>query len=74
MSIESKFVHGDIVKVIPTGETGTVRGVRESDNRYVYGVQLGENAATETEVAEDTLELVKKANDDETGFAIRYIS
>jgi hypothetical protein len=74
MSIESKFAHGDIVKVIPTGETGTGKGVRESDNRYVYGVQLGENAATETDVAEDKLELVKKANDDETGFAIRYIS
>jgi hypothetical protein len=74
MSIASKFAHGDLVKVISTGETGTVKGVRESGHRYFYGVQLGEETAADTDVPEGELELVKKANDDETGFAIRYIS
>jgi hypothetical protein len=37
-------------------------------------VQLGGGRATETAVTEDALELVKIANDDETGFAVRYIS
>jgi hypothetical protein len=31
-------------------------------------------AATETAVSEDALELLKIVNDDETGFAVRYIS
>jgi hypothetical protein len=74
MSIPGKFAHGDLVKVISTGETGTVKVLRESEHRYVYGVQLSEETATETNIPEDELELVKKANDDETGFAIRYIS
>lgn len=63
MSMSRKFAHDDVVKVIETGETG-----------FVYGVQLGGGPATETAVPEDALELVKIANDDETGFAVRYIS
>ena len=35
---------------------------------------LAEARATETGVPEDELELVKIANDVETGFAVRYIS
>jgi hypothetical protein len=74
MSTSRKFAHDDIVKVIDTGETGIVKSFQEDGNGYVYGVQLGGGPATETAVPEDALELVKIANDDETGFAVRYIS
>lgn len=66
-------MHDDIVKVIKSGETGTVKEVRQSDQGYIYGVKLS-TAGGQIDVAEDELELVKIANDDETGFAIRYIS
>jgi hypothetical protein len=74
MSTSRKLAHDDIVKVIKTGETGIVKSFHEDENGYVYGVQLGGGPATETAVPEDALELVKIANDDETGFAVRYIS
>jgi hypothetical protein len=74
MSISRKFAHDDIVKVIETGETGIIKSFHQDENGFVYGVQLGRGAATETGVPEDELELVKIANDDETGFAVRYIS
>jgi hypothetical protein len=73
MSISRKFAHDDIVKVIETGESGIVKSFHEDKSGYVYGVQLG-GGPTETAVPEDALELVKIANDDETGFAVRYIS
>ncbi len=73
MSTSRKFAHDDIVKVVKTGETGIVKSFHEDENGCVYGVQLGE-PAIETAVPEDSLELVKIANDDETGFAVRYIS
>ncbi len=72
MSISRKFAHDDIVKVIETG--GIIKSFHQDENGFVYGVQLGRGAATETGVPEDELELVKIANDDETGFAVRYIS
>jgi hypothetical protein len=56
-----------------SGKTGRVKGVRLMGSTNVYQVQLGE-AAAQMDVPEDELELVKKANDDETGYAIRYIS
>jgi hypothetical protein len=74
MSISRKFAHDDIVKVIETGETGIIKSFHQDENGFVYGVQLGRGPATETPVPEDGLELVKIANDDETGFAVRYIS
>jgi hypothetical protein len=74
MSTSRKFAHDDIVKVIETGETGIVKSFHEHENGNVYGVQLGGKQAAETAVPEDALELVKIANEDETGFAIRYIS
>jgi hypothetical protein len=74
MSPSRKFAHDDIVKVIETGETGIVKSCHEDENGYAYGVQLGIGPAAETAVPEDALELVKIANDDETGFAVRYIS
>jgi hypothetical protein len=74
MSTSGKFAHDDIVKVVETGETGIVKSFHEDENGYVYGVQLGGKPAIETAVPEDALELVKIANDDETGFAVRYIS
>ncbi len=74
MSPSRKFAHDDIVKVIETGETGIVKSFREDECGYVYGVLFGGGQAAETAVREDALALVKIANDDETGFAIRYIS
>jgi hypothetical protein len=74
MSISRKFAHDDIVKVIKTSETGIIKSFHPDENGFVYGVQLGRGSATETGVPEDGLELVKIANDDETGFAVRYIS
>ena len=74
MSTSRKFAHDDIVKVIETGETGIVKSVHEDENGAVYGVQLAGGPATETVVPEDALELVKIANEDETGFDLRYIS
>ena len=74
MSTSRKFAHDDIVKVMETGETGIVKSFHEDKDGYVYGVQLGGGPATETAVPEDALALVKIANDDETGIAVRYIS
>jgi hypothetical protein len=73
MSTSRKFAHDDVVKVIETGETGIIKSFHEDESGYVYGVQLA-GRPTETTVPEDALELVKIANDDETGFAVRYIS
>jgi hypothetical protein len=74
MSTSGRFAHDDLVRVIKTDEKGTVKGVRQANHGYVYQVQLGEIEGTEIEVPEEGLELVEKANDDETGFHIRYIS
>jgi len=68
-----KFVHDDIVQ-IKAGQSGTVKEVHQSGNGYIYGVQLRTDAAVQIDVPEDELQLVKIANDEETGFAIRYIS
>jgi hypothetical protein len=68
-----KFVHDDIVTV-KAGQIGTVKEVHQSGTGYVYGVQLRTATAVQIDVAEDELQLVKIANADETGFAIRYIS
>jgi hypothetical protein len=74
MSTSRKFAHGDVVKVIETGELGIIKSFHQNENGFVYGVQLGRGPAIETAVSEDALELVKTANDDGTGFAVRYIS
>ena len=55
MSISRKFAHDDIVRVMETGETGTIKSFYQYENGFVYGVQLGRGAATETGVPEDSL-------------------
>jgi hypothetical protein len=74
MNTSPKFAHADIVKVIATGETGTVKTVHESGHGHVYTLQLTGDATTDLDAPEDEIELVRRANEDETGFAIRYIS
>jgi hypothetical protein len=60
--------------VIQTGQIGTVKEVRQTAKGYVYGIQLRADAGGHVEVPEGEMELTKIANDDETGFHIRYIS
>lgn len=74
MSTTGKFLHDDIVKVISSGQTGTVKGFRHEDDGFIYRVLLAGDIAEEIDVAEDQLQLHKIANDDETGLHIRYIS
>jgi hypothetical protein len=69
-----RFVHDDVVKLIETGQIGTVKEVHQIGAGYVYGVQLRTDAAEHVNTPEAELELVKIANDDETGFTIRYIT
>jgi hypothetical protein len=73
MSTHQRFAHDEVVKVKQSGNTGMVKGVRLVGSTNVYQVQPGETAM-QIDVPEDELELVKRANDDETGLAIRYIS
>lgn len=73
MSTHQKFAHDDVVKIMRSGKTGTVKGVRRDGRTNIYQVQPPDAAAL-IDVPEDELELVKIANDDETGYAIRYIS
>jgi hypothetical protein len=68
-----KFVHGDTVKLAETGQLGTVSSVHQTGNQAVYSVRLKTTAGL-IEVPEGDLELVKIANDDETGLHIRYIT
>jgi hypothetical protein len=69
-----RFVHDDIVKLTQTGQTGTVKEVHQIGDAYVYAVELRTDVCEHINVPEANLELVKIANDDETGFHIRYIT
>jgi hypothetical protein len=69
-----RFVHEDMIRVIPTGQVGTVREVHQIGDGYVYGVQLRTDTGRYVEVPEAELELLKIANADETGLHIRYIT
>jgi hypothetical protein len=69
-----KFVQGDTVKLSGTGQLGTISSVHQTGNRNVYSVKLGTQSGEHTEAIEADLELVKVANDDETGLHIRYIT
>jgi hypothetical protein len=69
-----KFVHDDTVKLTETGQIGTVKEVHQNGNQYLYGVKLRTDACENIDVPEAELELVKIANDDETGFHIRYVT
>jgi ribosomal 30S subunit maturation factor RimM len=69
-----RFVHDDIVTLTETGQIGTVKEVHQTGSEYVYGIQLKTAACETVEVPEAQLELVKIANEDETGFHIRYIT
>jgi ribosomal 30S subunit maturation factor RimM len=69
-----RFVHDDIVTLTETGQIGTVKEVHQTGNAYVYGIQLKTAASETVNVPEAELELVKIANEDETGLHIRYIT
>ena len=69
-----RFVHDDIVTLTETAQIGTVKEVHQTGGEYVYGVQLKTAACETVNVPEAELELVKIANEDETGLHIRYIT
>jgi hypothetical protein len=69
-----RFVHDDIVRVVQRGQIGTVMEIHQTGNGYVYAVHLRTDAGELIDVAEEELALLKIANSDETGFAIRYIT
>jgi len=69
-----RFVHDDIVTLAETGQIGTVKEVHQTSGGFVYGVQLKTAACEAVNVPEAKLELVKIANEDETGLHIRYIT
>jgi hypothetical protein len=69
-----RFVHDDVVRVVRTGQIATVKEVHQTGNGYVYAVHLRTDAGEMIDVAEEELALLKIANGDETGFAIRYIT
>jgi hypothetical protein len=69
-----RFVHDDIVTVTETGQIGTVKEVHQAGSAYVYGILLKTAARETVNVPEAELELVKIANEDETGLHIRYIT
>ena len=68
-----RFIHDDIVR-LATGQIGTVKEVHQTGSAYVYGIQLKTAACETVNVPEAELELVKIANEDETGLHIRYIT
>jgi hypothetical protein len=70
---QPRFLHDDVVKLAGQEQIGTVKDVARVDQQYIYQVQVINNTQTVT-VSESDLELVKIANDEETGFALRYIS
>ena len=69
-----RFVHDDIVTVTETGQIGTIKEVHQTSGAFVYGVQLKTAACEAVNVPEAELELVKIANEDETGLHLRYIT
>jgi len=69
-----RFVHDDIVTLTETAQIGTVKEVHQTGGEYVYGIQLKTAACETVNVPEAELELVKIANEDETGLHIRYIT
>jgi hypothetical protein len=69
-----RFVHDDIVRVVRRGQIGTIKEVHQTGTGFVYGVHLRTDAGEMIDVAEEELALLKIANSDETGFAIRYIT
>ena len=69
-----RFVHDDIVTVVRRGEIGTIKEVHQTGSGFVYAVHLRTDAGEMIDVAEEELALLKIANSDETGFAIRYIT
>ena len=69
-----RFLHEDIVKVVTTGQVGTVMEVHQTGDKYVYGIQLRTDPPRHIEMAEAELELLRVANADETGLHFRYIT
>jgi hypothetical protein len=68
-----KFIHDDVVRT-HTGLIGTIKEVHQTGDDYVYGVQLRTEACEHITAPEADLKLVKIANEDETGFHIRYVT
>jgi hypothetical protein len=71
---QPRFLHDDVVKLAGQEQVGTVKGVEEIDDHYVYKVQAKGTSAGIVTVSESDLELVRIANNEETGFALRYIT
>jgi Holliday junction resolvase len=71
---QQKFVHDDVVRLATSGRIGTVKEVHHINHEIIYSVELNSTPHERVDVPEADLELVKIANDEETGFAIRYIS
>jgi hypothetical protein len=71
---QPRFLHHDIVRLAGQEELGTVKEVAMVDHHFVYQVQVGNNSDGTRTIPESDLELVKIANNEETGFALRYIS
>ncbi len=71
---QQKFVHDDLVRMTDTGLEGTVKDVHQGENEYFYTVEVKDSTHARVDIPENGLELVKIANDDETGFHIRYVS
>jgi hypothetical protein len=69
-----RFVYDDIVRVVRRGQIGTIKEVHQTGTGFVYAVHLRTDAGEMIDVAEEELALLKIANGDETGFAIRYIT
>ena len=69
-----KFVHDDIVTLVRKDKIGTVREVHQTASGYAYSIELRTNAGEIIDAAEDELALLKIANNDEFGFALRYIT
>jgi hypothetical protein len=69
-----KFIHDDVVRLAIAGRIGIVKEIHLINGHHIYTVELRDDPHERIDVPEADLELVKIANDDETGFAIRYIS
>jgi hypothetical protein len=71
---QPKFIHDDVVRLANDGPVGTVKEIHRVNGENVYTLELGPDTHEKIEAREADLTLVKIANDEETGFAIRYVT
>jgi hypothetical protein len=69
-----RFVHDDVVKLVRANQVGTVKEVQQTDTGYRYGIEIRTDPPRYVKLPEAELEPVKRANADETGLHIRYIT